>query len=87
MRECVFALLLVRSIVVHDIEAALAMNPETFFKTFGFEKPKTDDKVVFYCRSGVRAEKATLLFKNTGHYTNAHNYRGSFKEWFGFVYS
>jgi rhodanese-related sulfurtransferase len=69
-----------------DLESALKMTPAEFERKYGFAKPDAkQDHVVFYCRSGARAEKAALQFRASG-YERAQNYRGSFKEWFGWVY-
>ncbi|THV05965.1 Rhodanese-like protein [Dendrothele bispora CBS 962.96] len=59
---------------------ALRMPSETFKEKFGFEKPKRDQEVTFYCRSGKRSTTASDIAKRNG-YTNILNYTGSWLEW------
>ena len=71
---------------MNEVESALRLSPAQFQKTYGFAKPQHDDKIVIYCRSGVRADKAGQMFL-LADYADVHNYRGSFVEWFGFSYT
>ena len=57
------------------------MAPSDFRGAFGFAKPLPTNLLVFTCRSGARAEKATVLARARGF--NARNFRGSFVAWFG----
>ncbi|KAF8895049.1 Rhodanese-like protein [Gymnopilus junonius] len=59
---------------------ALHTNPKEFLEKYGFEKPRQDQEVIFYCRSGKRSSTATDVAKRNG-YTNIHNYTGSWLEW------
>ncbi len=70
------------NIPLGEIGAALALSPEEFKAKYGVEKPaKDDEKVIVYCRSGVRADKARLEAKEHGF--NVYNYKGSWLEWNG----
>ncbi|KIK02310.1 hypothetical protein K443DRAFT_677701 [Laccaria amethystina LaAM-08-1] len=62
------------------LPGALHMSPETFKEKFGFEKPKPDQEVTFYCRSGMRSTTASDVAKRNG-YTDILNYKGSWLEW------
>ncbi|KAF9480448.1 Rhodanese-like protein [Pholiota conissans] len=59
---------------------ALHMDRKQFAEKFGFEKPRTSQEVVFYCRSGKRSTSASDVAKRNG-YTNILNYKGSWLEW------
>ncbi|KAF8971570.1 endoplasmic reticulum protein [Flammula alnicola] len=59
---------------------ALHMHHKEFQEKFGFEKPRHDQEVVFYCRSGKRSTTASDVAKRNG-YTNILNYQGSWLEW------
>ena len=64
-----------------DIEDANKLSEDEFKSKYNFEKPKQDDKIIFYCRSGARAGKACDAFLSFG-YKNVSNYKGSAMEWF-----
>lgn len=55
-------------------------DADAFEKAFGFPRPALDSHVIFYCRSGMRAGKATDYARQVG-FTHAQNYQGSFTEW------
>ncbi|KAI0082230.1 Rhodanese-like protein [Panus rudis PR-1116 ss-1] len=59
---------------------ALYMHHDEFKKKFGFEKPRLDQEVIFYCRSGVRSTTACDVAKRNG-YKNILNYKGSWLDW------
>ena len=46
---------------------SLYMRAEEFEKKFGFKKPRRDQEIVFYCRSGVRAATAGDIAKKNGY--------------------
>jgi len=62
------------------LSGSLHLPAEEFKVKFGFNKPKRDQEIVFYCRSGVRAATAGDAAKKNG-YTNISNYKGSWLEW------
>jgi rhodanese-related sulfurtransferase len=43
------------------------MKPAEFEEKFGFKKPRPDQEIVFYCRSGVRAATAGDIAKKNGY--------------------
>ncbi|KAI8995320.1 Rhodanese-like protein [Trametes punicea] len=59
---------------------ALHLSPAEFKEKFGFEKPRPDQEVTFYCRSGKRSTTAADVAKRNG-YANVFNYKGSWLEW------
>ncbi|CDO72433.1 hypothetical protein BN946_scf184977.g133 [Trametes cinnabarina] len=59
---------------------ALQLPPAEFKEKFGFEKPRPNQEVIFYCRSGKRSTTAADVAKRNG-YTNILNYKGSWLEW------
>ena len=54
------------------------MSAAEFEREFEFDMPKNDDCIVFYCKTGERAERAALECLQAG-YSNVKNYRGSFE--------
>ncbi|KAI0768496.1 Rhodanese-like protein [Trametes elegans] len=62
------------------LSSALHLPPTEFKEKFGFEKPRPDQEVTFYCRSGKRSSTAADVAKRNG-YTNILNYTGSWLEW------
>ena len=73
------------------------MNPEEFKEKFGFVKPKQNQEIVFYCRSGKRSASACDIAKRNGftkwapqtlcschltdYLSSILNYKGSWLEW------
>lgn len=43
------------------------MRAEDFEKKFGFRKPRRDQEIIFYCRSGARAATAGDIAKKNGY--------------------
>lgn len=66
-------------IPLDELETALIMENQGFQERYQFEKPNKEDQIVFYCRTGVRSERATELARKFGF--NAKNYKGSIWEW------
>ncbi|KDQ63866.1 hypothetical protein JAAARDRAFT_29918 [Jaapia argillacea MUCL 33604] len=62
------------------IANSLHLDPVIFKEKHGFEKPKKDQELVFYCRSGKRSASASDVAKRNG-YTNIFNYEGSWLDW------
>ena len=58
----------------------LHLSAETFKSKYGFEKPRTHQELVFYCRSGRRSASASDIAKRNG-YQNIFNYPGSWLDW------
>lgn len=66
--------------LVQDLPSALELDEDEWADEYDFAKPRTEDEVVCYCKSGVRSEMACALLRRKG-YTRARNYRGSATEW------
>lgn len=49
------------------LSGSMNLAPEEFKTRFGFNKPKRDQEIVFYCRSGVRAATAGDIAKRNGY--------------------
>ncbi|TDL28567.1 Rhodanese-like protein [Rickenella mellea] len=62
------------------IANSLHLNPVTFKEKHGFEKPRKDQEIIFYCRSGKRSASACDVAKRNG-FTNIYNYEGSWLDW------
>ena len=43
------------------------LNPVAFKEKYGFEKPKKDQEIVFYCRSGKRSATASDIAAKNGY--------------------
>ncbi|KAG2075235.1 Rhodanese-like protein [Suillus decipiens] len=56
------------------------LTPQAFKAQHGFEKPRKQQEVVFYCRSGARSASACDIARRNG-YENIFNYEGSWLEW------
>ena len=59
---------------------ALVMPAHEFEDKFGFEKPRVDQEVVFYCKAGVRSHAAAEVARQAG-YPRVAEYRGSWLDW------
>ncbi|CAA7264702.1 unnamed protein product [Cyclocybe aegerita] len=62
------------------LATAFHLHHEEFKTKYGFEKPRLNQELVFYCRSGMRSSTASDVAKRNG-YTNILNYKGSWLEW------
>ncbi len=45
---------------------SLQLDPEAFKAEYGYDKPKEDQQVIFYCRKGLRITAASALAKHYG---------------------
>lgn len=59
---------------------SLHLSPVDFKARFAFEKPTVEDKLIFYCKSGIRSAKACSMLEKAG-YLHVKNYAGSWSEW------
>ena len=59
---------------------AFDLNEERFREDFEFERPKKEDNVIFYCRTGERSQAATQIAVEKG-FKKARNYSGSIYDW------
>ena len=67
------------NIPMNDVDKELSLTPDAFRQKYGKTISK-DKKIIFYCRSGTRAEFCTQVALNRG-YVNAVLYMGSALEW------
>lgn len=70
-----------------SINIPITSQPDSFFISeeefedrFGFERPKKEDEVVFYCKAGVRSRAAAELAKTAG-WEKVGEYPGSWLDW------
>ncbi|XP_059805842.1 thiosulfate:glutathione sulfurtransferase-like isoform X1 [Hypanus sabinus] len=70
------------NIEVDKVKEAFSLDPETFQREFGAEKPNPESTVVFHCQLGRRGANATLIAQELG-YTRALNLKGGFQQWKG----
>lgn len=49
------------------LPASLNLSAAEFKEKFGFEKPRKDQEVTFYCRSGKRSTTASDVAKRNGY--------------------
>jgi len=69
-----------QNIPLHELEYAFELVSEDFQKKYGFPKPRKEDVVIFYCRTGGRSAMATAFAKAQG-FVHAKNYAGSVYDW------
>jgi len=69
-----------KAVPVEELDDALKYDNTTFERKYGFKKPSVNEKIVTYCRSGVRSMKAGILLSRHS-YTNVSSYKGSWLEW------
>ena len=68
------------NIPLTQLPESLHLGRDAFLEKHGFEKPRSGQKLIFYCRSGVRSTSASDIAKRNG-FTNILNYKGSWLEW------
>lgn len=49
-----------------DLEEALKLSPDEFKAKFGRDKPRPENEVIFHCKMGGRAGRASLLAESLG---------------------
>ncbi|TFK41390.1 endoplasmic reticulum protein [Crucibulum laeve] len=59
---------------------SLHLSREAFKQKHGFDKPRKDQEITFYCRSGMRSTTASDVAKRNG-FVKILNYKGSWLEW------
>jgi thiosulfate:glutathione sulfurtransferase len=55
-----------KKIPLSELEDALNLNNEQFNLKYNFVKPKSDDEIIFYCRSGARSTSASEISEKKG---------------------
>lgn len=68
-----------KNIPFDELKNALQLSEEKFELKYNFKKPLKSDRVIFYCRTGTRAEIATKIALTLGF--NAILYEESIWEW------
>lgn len=68
------------NIPIKSAPEAMLLPADEFEDRFGFEKPRADQEVVFYCKAGVRSSAAAKLAEQAG-YRRIGEYRGSWLDW------
>ncbi|XP_048588283.1 thiosulfate:glutathione sulfurtransferase isoform X2 [Nematostella vectensis] len=69
------------NIPLSDITSAFSLPPNIFEQIYNVPMPtKTDNNIVFHCRTGRRSQQAIDTLQNIG-YTGTHNYTGGWVEW------
>ncbi|KAM4663132.1 thiosulfate:glutathione sulfurtransferase [Discoglossus pictus] len=69
------------NIPVDEIENALKLDPETFKKTYGVNKPgQQDNDLIMHCQMGRRGQRAADIATALG-YKHVRNLTGGYKEW------
>ncbi|KAJ3552431.1 hypothetical protein NM688_g4155 [Phlebia brevispora] len=63
-----------------ELSHSFSLKDAEFERTYGFPKPKPDQELIFYCRSGKRSTSACDVAKRNG-YKNLLNYKGSWLDW------
>ncbi|PBP26045.1 rhodanese domain containing protein [Diplocarpon rosae] len=56
------------------------MSAEEFEDRFGFERPRKDQELVFFCKAGVRSKAAAAFAWQAG-WINVAEYPGSWLDW------
>jgi len=59
---------------------SLHLQENAFKEKHGFDKPRKNQEIVFYCRSGKRSATACDIAKRNG-YTSLFSYEGSWLDW------
>ncbi|KAL1762444.1 Rhodanese-like protein [Schizophyllum commune] len=63
-----------------ELPNSLHLGSTDFKAKYGYEKPRKDQEITFYCRSGKRSTTACEIAAQNG-YNNLLNYKGSWLEW------
>jgi len=68
------------SLPLSDMEHSLTLKEDEFLARFGYPKPKVEQEIIFYCRSGKRSATACEVAMRRG-FSNVNNYEGSWLDW------
>lgn len=64
-----------------DVSQSFAqLSEDDFRELLEFDKPKKSDKLIFYCKAGMRAMNGAKLARQAG-YENVAYYPGSILDW------
>ncbi len=56
-----------KKIPLAELEDSLKLEDKKFLEKYKFQKPKENDEIVFYCRSGQRSTTAFEISKKLGY--------------------
>lgn len=68
------------NVPLSQFQTAFTGSGGDFVREYAFNRPKYDDKIIFYCRSGKRSQQATEFAQKQG-WWNVRNYEGSWLDW------
>ena len=68
-----------KSLPLSEIEEAFELSDEEFEGYYGFPKPRKEDNLIFYCKSGGRSAQATEFALSLDY--DATNFSGSINSW------
>ncbi|XP_011695310.1 PREDICTED: heat shock protein 67B2-like isoform X2 [Wasmannia auropunctata] len=68
------------NVPMNNLQELVNLSDDEFLNKYGKSKPSKETKIVFSCRSGMRAKRAKESLQGLG-YTQAHFYLGSWMEW------
>lgn len=60
------------NIPLPEFMEAMELDEEQFEDCYSFKKPARDDRIVVYCRSGVRSAQAAIILKALGYEKYVH---------------
>lgn len=66
--------------IVGTLEETLKLSNDAFTARFGRDKPQNDTEIIFSCKLGGRATKASEVAQSLG-FENTKVYQGSWTEW------
>ena len=69
-----------KNLPINGSPDGLFLPAEDFEEKFGWEKPKSSDELVFYCKAGVRSRAAAGIARMAG-WTQVSEYPGSWLDW------
>jgi len=72
-----------KNLPMSELLEAFDLPEEGFKAKYGFDKPKKENNIIFYCRTGERSRVATQLAIQKG-FKKARNYFGSVYDWSDF---
>lgn len=61
-----FFFFLNKNLLVGTLEETLKLSPDEFKSKFGRDKPSYENEVIFHCKMGGRAGRASLVAESLG---------------------
>ena len=69
-----------KNLPINSSPDGLFLPAEDFEEKFGWEKPKSSDELIFYCKAGVRSRAAAGIARTAG-WKDVSEYPGSWLDW------